>query len=120
MKELQGTSFDVAAWSNFDAVNCVRTITGENEYDGFLPVQYGFRIVEGDPVIGYFGAFVVGTGCVLIGTLNVVAPLISMFFLITYGMVNFACALQVRTPSVCCESANCFACWNKSTCVCSE
>eukprot|EP00750_Incisomonas_marina_P031825 INCI8319.1.p1 GENE.INCI8319.1~~INCI8319.1.p1 ORF type:complete len:1365 (+),score=193.96 INCI8319.1:715-4809(+) len=93
--ELEGVEFDAAAWSRFDALNCVRTITGENDYDGFLPVQYGFRLMEGDPIIGYFLMFFLGTGCVLIGTLNVVAPLISMFFLITYGMVNFACSLQV-------------------------
>lgn len=93
--ELVGVRFDAEAWSRFDPLNCVRTVTGENDYDGFLPVQYGFRLMEGDPIIGYFLMFFLGTGCVLIGTLNVVAPLISMFFLITYGMVNFACSLQV-------------------------
>ena len=29
--------------------------------------------------------------CVLIGSLNAVAPLISMFFMMTYGLVNVAC-----------------------------
>ena len=93
--ELDGVTFDAAVWERMNTTNCIRVVAGENRYDPFLPIQYGFRLEEGDPVIGYLVVFVIGTGCVLIGTLNVVAPVISMFFLITYGMVNFACALQV-------------------------
>ena len=46
---------------------------------------------EADPVFGYFISFFVACGCILIGDLNFVAPLISMFFMLTYGLLNISC-----------------------------
>ncbi len=39
--------------------------------------------------------------CILLGDLNIVAPIISMFFLATYGMVNFVAGIErwVANPS---------------------
>ncbi|MES1909468.1 MAG: hypothetical protein MHM6MM_002199 [Cercozoa sp. M6MM] len=46
---------------------------------------------NGDPVRGYFLAYFIAVACVAIGDLNAVAPLISMFFMGTYALVNFSC-----------------------------
>jgi len=44
----------------------------------------------GNPIRGYFASYVVAAGCVAIGELNAVAPLITMFFMITYGLINLS------------------------------
>lgn len=38
---------------------------------------------------------------VLLGNVDILAPLLSMFFLMLYGFINLACALQtlLRTPN---------------------
>jgi len=69
--------------------------------DKILPVGY-FAVTadNGDPVRGYYLSFAVGAACSLIGSLNAVAPLITMFFMITYGILNlsvFAVSIA-RTP----------------------
>eukprot|EP00943_MAST-04B_sp_MAST-4B-sp1_P005173 g5173.t1 len=51
----------------------------------------GQKTTEADPVFGYFVSFSVACGCILIGDLNFVAPLISMFFMLTYGLLNISC-----------------------------
>ena len=44
-----------------------------------------------DPVFAYFVSFAVAVACVLIGDMNMIAPMIAMFFMMTYGLLNFAC-----------------------------
>eukprot|EP01084_Bolivina_argentea_P045711 84135_1 len=46
---------------------------------------------NGEPMRGYFLSFCVAFACNLIGELNVIAPLISQFFILTYLLINFAC-----------------------------
>ena len=46
---------------------------------------------EGEPRRGYFLTWVIAMGCVLIGELDLIAPLISNFFMISYAMTNYAC-----------------------------
>jgi len=52
-----------------------------------------------EPIRGYFLTFVIATACVLIGELNYIAPIISNFFLISYALVNLACALSTFTQA---------------------
>jgi len=54
---------------------------------------------EGDPVLAYFLSFIIGGGCICIGELNAVAPLISMFFLMTYGLINWSCFVLMHAQS---------------------
>jgi hypothetical protein len=44
-----------------------------------------FAVVNenGDPIRGYFLAYFISLGCIAIGKLNAIAPLITMFFMIT-------------------------------------
>ncbi len=44
-----------------------------------------------EPLRGYVLSFVVGLGCCLVGQLDVIAPIISNFFMISYGVTNYAC-----------------------------
>ena len=44
-----------------------------------------------DPIPLYFVTFLIAVGFNLIGDLNTIAPIISMFFMITFGLINLAC-----------------------------
>ena len=44
-----------------------------------------------EPLRGYVLSFFVGLGCCLIGQLDVIAPIISNFFMISYAATNYAC-----------------------------
>jgi hypothetical protein len=41
----------------------------------------------------------IALGCVALGRVNVLAPVVSMFFLISYGLLNYATALEARAAS---------------------
>ena len=56
-------------------------------YIGFFGVGYG---PGEEPRRGYLLAFFVAIGFILIGDLNVIAPIISNFFLIVYALINYA------------------------------
>merc|ERR1711871_1556023 len=49
------------------------------------------RGIENEPVRAYFLTFAIAQGCNLIGNLDLIAPLISNFFMISYAFVNYAC-----------------------------
>ena len=56
-------------------------------YIDFFGVGYG---AGEEPRRGYLLAFFVAIGFILIGDLNVIAPIISNFFLIVYALINYA------------------------------
>jgi len=72
-------------------------------YEGYqgmhIPVRYGYVQIQADPILSYFFSFTVGLAFVLIGSLNSIANLLSMFFLMTYGLLNWACVVQVCAKS---------------------
>ena len=41
--------------------------------------------------------FVIAQACILLGDLNAIAPIITMFFMITYGTINLACFYESIT-----------------------
>lgn len=47
--------------------------------------------LEKGPIRGYFLVWLIAACCVMIGELNLIAPLISMFFMLTYALVNLSC-----------------------------
>jgi len=56
---------------------------------------------KGEPVPAIVVSAAIALGAVLLGDLNTVAPVVTMFFLTTYGMVNLVAALEslVKDPS---------------------
>jgi solute carrier family 12 sodium/potassium/chloride transporter 2 len=54
-----------------------------------------------EPNRGYVLTFFIGTGCCLIGQLDVIAPIIANFFMISYAITNYACfaASESKSPS---------------------
>ncbi len=66
--------------------------------DGVLP--HAFRILgqgngpDDEPRIGTAVTFVIALVTVMLGNLNIVAPILTMFFLTTYGMLNISAGLE--------------------------
>ncbi len=50
---------------------------------------------KNEPRMGVIITFLISEVFVLMGSLNAVATVISMFFLITYGMINLACLMEI-------------------------
>ncbi|KAG1937889.1 solute carrier family 12 member 3-like isoform X2 [Pimephales promelas] len=64
---------------------------------GFFAKGYG---KNNEPLRAYCLAFLIAMAFILIGNLNTIAPLISNFFLCSYGLINFSCfhATVTRSP----------------------
>ena len=63
--------------------------------DGVIPrwIGRGFGR-NNDPRIATFAAALIGAAGLLLGNLNAIAPLLSMFFLTSYGLLNLSAALE--------------------------
>jgi hypothetical protein len=64
-------------------------------------VIYGSECTNENSFSLGFGILAICQFGVLLGNIDVLAPLLSMFFLMLYGFINLACALQtlLRTPN---------------------
>ncbi|XP_064611354.1 solute carrier family 12 member 4-like isoform X2 [Liolophura sinensis] len=71
--------------------------------DGVLPFLNVFKVTtkKGEPMRAILLTAAISEIGILIASLDYVAPIITMFFLMCYGFVNMACALQtlLRTPN---------------------
>ncbi|XP_067303685.1 solute carrier family 12 member 10, tandem duplicate 3 [Pseudorasbora parva] len=65
-------------------------------YIGFFGKGYG---KNNEPLRGYMLMFTIALAFILIGDLNTIAPLISNFFLCSYGLINFSCFHATITKS---------------------
>lgn len=61
--------------------------------DNLIPYFDYFSVTnaDGEPIRAYIACYVIALGCIFIGHLNIVAPLITQFFLGTYAFISFAC-----------------------------
>ena len=61
----------------------------------------GFGKDKADPRIATALSFVVALAAVLLGDLNLIAPILSMFFLLSYGLLNLSAGLEglIASPS---------------------
>jgi len=70
--------------------------------DGVLPRFLGRGYGHGnDPRIATFLAFMIALAAVWMGNLNVIAPVLTMFFLTSYGLLNLSAGLEelIGSPS---------------------
>uniref|UniRef100_A0A6J0TFJ5 Solute carrier family 12 member 2 isoform X2 n=1 Tax=Pogona vitticeps TaxID=103695 RepID=A0A6J0TFJ5_9SAUR len=61
----------------------------DNIYPGFLMFAKGYG-KNNEPLRGYLLTFMIALGFILIAELNVIAPIISNFFLASYALINFS------------------------------
>ena len=61
----------------------------------------GFGKDKADPRIATAISFAVALGAVLLGDLNLIAPILSMFFLTSYGLLNLSAGLEglIESPA---------------------
>eukprot|EP00924_Labyrinthula_sp_SR-Ha-C_P003468 maker-scaffold_15-snap-gene-10.78-mRNA-1 protein AED:0.06 eAED:0.06 QI:0/0/0/1/0/0/2/0/991 len=54
-----------------------------------------------EPIRAYFLTFAINCGCVAVGDLNAIAPIITNFFMISYALTNYACfaSSHVQAPN---------------------
>lgn len=63
--------------------------------DGVVPALFAREYGPGkEPRIGILLTFVMAEVALVFGSLDVIAPVLTMFFLATYGFTNLACGLQ--------------------------
>jgi potassium/chloride transporter 4/5/6 len=71
--------------------------------DGIIPFLAPFAVSSrrGEPTRALVLTVLICQCGILLGNVDYLAPLLSMFFLMCYGFVNLACALQtlLRTPN---------------------
>ena len=70
--------------------------------DQVFPLLQPFAAGSGDgdnPRRGVVLSLVIALGTVAVGRLNVIAPVVSMFFLISYGLLNFATYYEAKSES---------------------
>lgn len=67
-------------------------------FDKVIPTFFARRLgSRSEPRIGVIFTFFIAEGIILIGNLDLVAPIITMFFLNTYGMLNLAAGFEKLT-----------------------
>ncbi len=88
---LWGAIFSSAVGSVLGAPRTLQALS----LDGLAPkVLAGRPDGKGEPVFGLIVTLVIALGAVLLGDLNAVALVVSMFFLTVYGMVNLVAAME--------------------------
>jgi potassium/chloride transporter 4/5/6 len=89
---LWGAIFSSAVGSILGAPRTLQALA----VDGLAPKFFGFGRGEGgEPVNGLVVSLAIALVGVSLGNLNAVAPVVTMFFLTVYGMVNVVAALEM-------------------------
>lgn len=88
---LWGAIFSSAVGSMLGAPRTLQALSD----DGLAPRFLGSASTRGkEPVAGLIVTVAIALAAVLLGDLNAVAPVVTMFFLTVYGMVNLVAALE--------------------------
>jgi len=80
------------------APRTIQALANDGILPGFLARSYG---KNREPLTAMIAALLIAEGAILMGKLDLVAPILSMFFLATYGMLNLIAGLEclVDNPS---------------------
>jgi solute carrier family 12 (sodium/potassium/chloride transporter), member 2 len=86
-----GATISSAIGSILTAPRTLQALAG----DGLVPRLFGQSGGKNnEPVVGLLITFGLAEAGVLLGDLNFIAPILTMFFLATYGLTNLACGLE--------------------------
>ncbi|KAG7248895.1 hypothetical protein CRUP_006541, partial [Coryphaenoides rupestris] len=69
--------------------NDFQALCKDNIYPGLSMFAKGYG-KNNEPLRGYILTFIIALGFILIAELNVIAPIISNFFLASYALINFS------------------------------
>ncbi|KAI9564397.1 hypothetical protein GHT06_008136 [Daphnia sinensis] len=93
------------AWPNewVILIGSFMATTGAGLQNNLVPMLNPFSVLSasGEPTRALMLTLAICQFGVLLGNVDILAPLLSMFFLMLYGFINLACALQtlLRTPN---------------------
>lgn len=92
-------SLSSALGSLLGAPRTLQALAVDRVIPGFI--GKGFGKDKADPRIATFISFLVALAAVLLGDLNLIAPILSMFFLLSYGLLNLSAGLEglIESPS---------------------
>lgn len=86
-----GATLSSALGSILTAPRTLQALALEGLMPRFLGKGYG---KDNEPRVGYALTFVLAQTGIMLGDLDAIAPVLTMFFLATYGVTNLACGLQ--------------------------
>jgi amino acid transporter len=95
---LAAATFSSALASFLGAPRVLQALASDRLFRVLDPFAHGAG-PRANPRRAVLLSFAVAAGTVAVGDLNVVAPVVSMFFLISYGLLNFATYYEARAAS---------------------
>lgn len=79
-----------ALGSLFGGSRVLQAIARDNMFPILKPFAYGSAYGD-EPRMAVLGTWIISQSCILIGNLDVVAPIITSIFCMSYALVNFTC-----------------------------
>ena len=89
---LWGATLSSAMGSILSAPRTVQALAMDGLMPKFLAKGHG---PSNEPRVGVIVTFMLAVGALFLGDLEILAQILSMFFLATYGVTNFACFLEI-------------------------
>jgi amino acid transporter len=80
------------------APRILQSLAGDRIFKFLLPFEKGYGPTN-NPRRGVLLSTVIAFATIGLGKLNIIAPVVSMFFLISYGLLNYATYYEARTAS---------------------
>ena len=80
------------------APRILQALASDRIFPMLTPFAKGYG-ASNNPRLGVLLTLVIALGVVALGGVDVIAPIVSMFFLISYGLLNYATALEARANS---------------------
>ena len=80
------------------APRIMQSLAGDRIFPFLLPLAKGYGPSD-NPRRGVLVSAAIALATIALGNLNLIAPLVTMFFLISYGLLNYATFFEARTAS---------------------
>ena len=93
-----GATLSSAMASFLGAPRILQSLSGDRIFPFLLPFAKGYGPTE-NPRRGVLLSAGIAFATIALGNLNLIAPVVSMFFLVSYGLLNYATYFEARTAS---------------------